>query len=1055
MGTYAPTTTNRTNFKGGTKNSGSHLIGWDSGKVRSERYTFKTGQWPVSKISFHYDTSVYDGKNIAIRCAISTSSTANVKKSGSSGGYAVTKNGTTNITISLKANTTYYIVFYPGVSKSSYGLLRADSNFKITQTTIDRGPCGAPTSLVLSRTVQIPDQPVELSWSGATGGTNTQIASYEVYYSTNPTAPDNEWQLAGSTTDASTTFNVTTPAQEVTHYYKVKTKSDPAGYDSPLSIASEGLTGNRKPEAPTIASVSPIKVPSFGGLVTFAVTASQVLGKTITLYYSVDEGETKTQFDGNLTIAVNQVTTFSFYAYDGTDYSNAVTQQITINDKPQIASVGYTTISTYTALNGDGINNYQLGYASEVTPTISPSEAGKVNIILEYYSSDNTDTWGSETITSVPLIENIDVISGSDIELSTCHIHKGISLGNENIHWRLKFILNDGIEDSDPMYFPNNDGAYEGKYYAIAHAPSLQYKYNQFDNSDITGTVPGQIGSMIRLVAYKDTSMTGNVEVTASTGANTITVKSVVTSYDSSYCYIDITLDNTKFKGEETISIVANLTDSDGCLKKAITGIGNVTKTKIPSLSSALDNGLKTIKPFTSSGTYPVTVVWPFGDYESLSAALEAYNCPATGAIKLVYSNDTSKTSVIEKDGLTWSKEESTLKTTVNGATIYTWDGALGYDVYAGKHKYYCRIEITNLFGETYATPWLNDDKDVFDFNEKAQSPTIQKIEWWKESESDWVELGSTSDPTQTIQKGMKLRFTCNFGLFTTDEVKVSILVRSNNLLERDPGFYDEVEEELSDKRYTPITYTATELVHPSSSTPRTAGSNTRKYIYTVNTDITTADIRHWTLKITNNGGEEASSDKDTNVLRQCEPTINFTTCKVAKDYKITYYFEVVDNGGGTCTYSLSDQTDDINLPGPPVQPTTTTNPFPYDPSNPWESKNIYIKVSSTVTGLITNTEIYYSKPILAYQVTPTVAYRPNTLGVNVENPNLDAMVDIHQAAGKSIVLVQGKDSNLNPTKFVMNPTTGQIGFYSYNSQTQTYDLEHALDLKTGQIITP
>ena len=1049
MGTYAPTTTNRTNFRGGTKNSGSHLIGWDSGKVRSERYTFKTGQWPVSKISFHYDTSVYDGKNIAIRCAISTSSTANVKKSGSSGGYAVTKNGTTNITISLKANTTYYIVFYPGVSKSSYGLLRADTNFKITQTTIDRTACTAPTSLVLSRTIQIPGQPVELSWSGATGGTNTQIASYEVYYSTNPTAPDNEWQLAGSTVDASTTFNVTTPAQEVTYYYKVKTKSDPAGYDSPLSIVSEGLTGNKKPDAPTIASASPTIVPSFGGLVTFAVT---VTDKTLALYYSDDGGTTKTQFDGNLIIAVNQVTTFSFYAYDGTDYSNAVTQVIIINDKPQIGSVECLTVTPYTALGGNGITgDYQLGYVNEVTPVISPSENGKINVILESYSSDDTDIWDDEaTINSMDLIKDFDVVSGPAIELTTCHIHKGISLGSENVHWRLKFILNDGIEDSDPIYFPNNDGAYEGKYYTIAHAPSLEHKYNQFSNSDITGTTSGEIGSKIRLVAYKDTSMTGGVEVIATTGTNTITVNSVATSYDTSYCYIDITLDNTKFKGEETISIVASLTDSDGCLKKAITGIGNVTKTKIPSLSSALDNGLKTIKPFTSSGTYPITVVWPFGDYESLSAALEAYNCPTTGAIKLVYSNDTSKTSVIEKDGLTWSKGQSSLETSIDGATIYTWNGALGYDVYAGKHKYYCRIEITNLFGEIYATPWLNDDRDVFDFDEKAQSPTIQKIEWWKESESAWVELDSENN--EKIQRGMKLRFTCNFGLFTTDEVQVSITVRSNNLLERDPKFYDEAEEELSDKRYTPITYAASELVHPSSSTPHTAGSNTRKYIYTVNTDITTTDIRHWTLKITNNGGEQASSDKDTNVLKQCEPTINFTTCKVAKDYKITYYFEVSDNGGGTCTYYLSDQTNDVQLPGPPSGPTTTTNPFPV---TGWESKNIYIKVSSTVTGLITNTVIYYSKPILAYQVTPTVAYRPNTLGVNVENPNSDAMVDIHQAAGKSIVLVQGKDSNLNPTKFVMNPTTGAIQFYTWDSTIGTegdYRLLHTLDLSRGAI---
>lgn len=1054
MGSATYTAGSRRNYKGGSYNKGgSQLIGWDSGKVRSERYTFKTGQWPVSKLYFTFEASVAAGKALPIRCAISTSGSANVNKSGSSGGYAVTRNGRTTITVSLAANTTYYIVFYPGASKSKYGgcLLKADTSFKIHATVIDRTACTAPTNLILARTIQTPGQLVQLSWSGAGSGTNTQIASYEVFYSTNKDAPDSEWTSAGSTTDASTTFNVTAPAARQTYYYKVKTKSNPEGYDSPLSIASEGLEGNVVPGAPTIQSVEPAtaKVPSTGGKIAFKVRAGSTYKGKATLFYSTSLNTTKIQFDGNLTVNVTQNVTFSFYTYDGTDYSTATTRAVTLNDKPQITEVTASSINAYTALGGDGISGFQLGYVNELNPVISTSEGGKISIFLEYYSSDNTNTWdNTKTITSVSLVENFNISSAaSDLTLEKCHIHKGISLGSENIHWRLKLILNDGIEDSNPIYFPNNNGTYEGKYYAIAHAPSLIAKYNQFSNSDITGTTSGQIGDKIRLKIYKDTSMTGEIEVIARVGNEVINVKALSSSYDGLYQYIDITLDDTKLNSDAQIGITTNLTDSDGCLKKAIADIGTVIETKKPYLPYAVASSMKTIKPFTTTSTFGVTVGWPFGDYESLAAALTAYNCAASGAIKLVYSNDTSGSSKIEKTGLTWSKSSSALETTVDSSTVYTWNNALGYDVYAGKHKYYCRLEITNLFGKVYATPWLDDDSAIFDFDEKAKDLEIKKIEWL--DDDTWKDLAEEEESKQKIQKGMTLRFTCYFELYTTDEVKVSILVSSNSLIERDPEFYDSAKGTTPK---TPITYTDQELNHADSSNPRTAGQNTRYYIYTVDTDISSTDTRHWKLKITNNAGEEESSvakSKDTEVLRQCEPTINFTTCKVAKDYRITYYFEVTDNGGAagqtqTFSYYLSDQNPDhdVSVSVPSTQ-TTTTNPFPV---TGWESKNIYIKVVSTVTGLITYSETYYSKPILAYQITPTVAYRPNTLGVNVENPDASAMVDIRQATGKSVVLVQGRDSSSNPTKFVMNPTTGEIEYWVNGTKV------HSLSLLNGQI---
>lgn len=406
MGSYSYKTTGRTNFKGGKKNSGgSHLIGWDNGKVRAERYTFRTGKWPVSKISFSYIANKFAGSKIAIRCAISTNSSANVKKSGKSGGHAVTNGGKTTITCSLKANTTYYIVFYPGTS--TYGLLKAHGNFTISQTTIDRTACSAPTSLVLSRTLQSSGKTVDLSWSGAAAGNNVQIASYEIYYST---ARDGTYQrLFETETITNTTHKVTAPAQGQTHFYKILVKSNPAGYDSPLSVAiNVGLTGNVVPSAPTIVEVSDTLVPSTGGQVKFRVNPGNTYSGTKSLYYCTSPSGQKIRFDSPLVVDVQQQTTYYFYTYDNIDFSTSnASQTISINVKPKITAVGCTASgpTSYNALGGDGVSGYQLGYANKVTPVISASETGKVKVALEFYSSNENDTdiWNNSNVQSVPI----------------------------------------------------------------------------------------------------------------------------------------------------------------------------------------------------------------------------------------------------------------------------------------------------------------------------------------------------------------------------------------------------------------------------------------------------------------------------------------------------------------------------------------------------------------------------------------------------------------------------------------------------------------------------
>ena len=1012
------------NWKGGTKNSGSHLIGWDNGSVRAETYKFTTKEWPVTKISFRTPTtSVYQGANIAMRFGISKSETTYVKSGSTTTGYAATKNGTTTLNVELEANTTYYICFFPGVARSgTWGMLNiSSSNFTITADVIDYTPCIAPDFISLSRQIQTPGESVSLSWSGAMAGTNLTIGSYDIYRST---SEEGEYSLLGNTED--TSYNVEAPSAGTYYYYKIITKpaEDETGiYDSDFSIASEGLKGNTAPNAPTV-SVNKTAIPSTGGAITFTVIpGSDIDDQTRSLAYSTTQDGEKIPFTSPLTISFTTGATYYFYTFDGLAYSSATSQSITVNVKPVISTFTYDSIGLYNALGGTGIENYQLGYANNITPKISSNKIGNVKVELEYYSLPSsapgaTTAWNSEggEINRV-IVQQSPISSTSNVILNNYNIHQYISLGSTNIHWRLRIVLNDGIEDSDFIYYPS---ASAQKYYAIARPSALLATYNQHGNSDITGTNAGQVWRNVRLKIYNDTSVP-LVSTIASINDSAINA-TTSTSVDGQYRYIDIALPDG-LSGGTTINISSQMRDSSNYVIKSVTT--SVTETQTAQLDT-LSHGAQVIKPFTDTGTFAISAGWPFGSYTEVSAAtLSAFNCStnASTAIKLIYSssNNGSGTNRVEKT-LTWTKSGDNISTSMNKNVAYDWNNSLGYTIYNGSRSYYCRLEITNLFGKTVSTPWL---LRTFNFAEPAQSPSILSIDWSLDGNT-WNALGN-----KAIQEGVYLRFNCSFGLFTTDEVKVSLLL-NNASGERSVSSY----EFGSPTRITPITYSNTEL---SRATNRTVANNTKSYVYKVTTEIADTRNRQWKLKIENSGYTTTSSYITTPVTRQCAPDLTLIKCEVNKNYQLTYIYTLTDNGGGTLTNYLFDGTQNLStaLPGAGG----TVQSLVVD----WETKTVSVKTVSVVTGLYTNTKTYYSNSIIVYQISPTVAYRKNRLGINTDEPLEDAMVDIHQSTGQTSVVIQGLDENSNPTKFEVNVTTGEIKFYLNGNLKNTIDLSKGI----------
>lgn len=1013
------------NYRDGSYNSGSHMVGWDSRLVRAEVYSFTTGDWPVSHLNWWGPgTSLYQGSNIAIRYAISTSKTAYVNSYGSDVGYALNKNADNDIDVALSPHTTYYITFFPGIDRSSgWGLLNIGTdypgdNFSIYATEVDYTPCTAPTSLSLSRSIQTPGQNVTLSWSGAKAGVNLTIGSYDIYRST---SSGGTYSYLGNTT--STSYNVAAPSAGQYYYYKIITK--PAGshdaYKSGYSAASSGLKGNTAPGAPSV-SMNRTIVPSYGGAVTFTVSpGSDVDGQSLSLAYSTSASGSKISFTSPLTINFTSGATYYFYTYDGLAYSSATSKAVTINTKPVISNATYNSVSLYNAWGGTGITGSQLGYASSIVPKISTNKTGKVTVELEYYSlptssPDSTAAWNPTTISRATLLQT-SITSTSNVVLSNCNIHPYVALGSTNIHWRLRFILNDGIENSDYNYYPASSG---GTYYSIARPSSLLASYNQHANSNISGTIAGQVWRSVRLKVYNDTSVP-LVSVVAIVSGAAIS-STVVTSVDGQYRYIDITLPDG-IASEASINITAQMRDTNSSIYKTVSA--SVTETKIPTLGT-LTHGAQTIAPFTETGSFSISTGWPFGSYTTLDATtLAAYNCntTATNVIKLIHSssNSGSGTDRVVKT-LTWSKSGDNITTSMNRQSVYDWNHSLGITTYSGSRTYYCKVEITNLFGKVISTPWLSR---TFNFAEPAQSPTISSIDWSTDG-TTWHSLGSSA-----IQEGVYLRFNCSFGLYTTDEVRVAILLK-NSSGERSISCY----ESGSPTHITPITYLSTELTR---ATNRTVATNTKSYIYQVTTEIADTANRQWRINIQNSGYDVYSSYKTTPVVRQCAPTLTFTRCETNASYQLTYAYTLTDNGGGTLTNYLSDGTQNLTTALSSASGTVQSL------ITGWETKSVSVKTVSVVTGLYTNTKTYYSNAIIVYRISPTVAYRKNQIGVNTDSPTAAAILDIHQSTGRETVLIQGVNSDATPTKFEINVATGQIKFYLNGTLKNTIDLSKGI----------
>jgi len=962
------------------------------------------------------------------------------------GTFTITRKQPNTLTLtanSLKAymgKTVYVCILAASGQYFEFGAGSSSSNLKpsLAFTYTSYTNCGAPTSVSASGIIT-PSGTFTISWSGATNGTNNKIAKYRIYYAFGSTPTTNssykDIDVADGTTSGSTTIkNSGTEgigaARGKTVYFGVQAIGAVAGYDSGLKTGGS-VTINSLPAKPSV-TVDRTTVPSTGGTVKFTITAGSDsnTSQTRTLAYSTSTSGAKTIITSPWTSpTIKARTTYYFWTYDGLEYSSDSTSStIAINTKPVIESLTYNDEPTQlTAFNSNGASgSYFLGWVNSLKPKIKGSKTGTVKWLIEFQPTAGIDSSFSRSKDSS--ISNFSLTSTSATSMSLINLdglvksaYGDIAEDNKYIRWRLKCILNDGIEDSEAKYYPASD-----KYYAVPGASNAPAQYNQFDNGNINGTVAGHIGKLVRFKLWKDTSVE-SVSVTiesvkvGTTSYAVPSIASVNSAPDGNYRDVDITLQDTPMSG-------ATITFKIKCYNGSIGKITTATVVECTHLTiTGFGLAANTFKPFTADdSTFSITAGWPFGGSEDISTGLAAYEC-GSDAIKVVFYRGSSQEDV--RTGLSYTKSNDLISTSMAKKAVYNW-GTLGLASADYKDTYSCRakLRITNLYGLSFDS---NEFTYTLDFRELVQNVQVTSTSCALSGDGPWYSfnLGTSgsipASAPNALQEGLYLKFTARCNVYTADQLTFNIY-RDGSL------------------------YASTVVAAAAHATNQTAVAVSADIFTPVTEEITSSSNIVWRIDVANTAGTSSSSDYESAAIQHTSPsgfTLNSCSISSASASSVTVVLSAACSDVGatvTPTYWLYDGTSNVSNSFNQLGNNISVDIN----SSDWESKSIAVHLQTTTsqslgsTGpTLTNTKDFYTNNIIIYQLMPTVAYRKNALGINTKALESDSILEIHQNADSinTIKLFGNRviDNTLTTPKVILNVEEGTL-LYNENDADST-----------------
>lgn len=721
----------------------------------SKRLSNSTMQYTFTVYyNMQYAASNMGSGNI-VQCRIyvgsgSWSSWATLKSSSSSVSGTSTYGGVSITVTAPSSSSGTSLAVYLAVDRDadsfapSYSYSWSGKVGNVTTAALLYTACSAPTTVSCSTSIGTPGQSITVSWSGAKAGTSNSIRSYTVFYryGAQPTTSDyqNSKTITTTATSGSTTIPIS-PTRGAVTYVKVRTNgSAGSSYYSAISSVSGTCTTNSLPNAPSYSMSRGSVLPSTGGSITYTVTAGSDAnsGQTRTLYYSRNNGTTKTKFTSPLTLSFSgdegEQLPVTFYTYDGLEYSGGNTHYITINTKPTVSLTVENTYQYY--YNGSVFNE---GYTLKTTTNKS--------VNYYYYIVING---------AAILVSNEE--TNSLIVRAFQYVQPGQS-------YYFQVRVSDGVEFSDEV----NSATYT----APATYTSITRHYNQLNSSNITYS-NGDFYNKIRVYLPTDSysrlnsstaSATYQIGTGTSSSVSSITYTPSTTAnveYDSSSYYCDITVPTSLSPGQ---TYTFTITIKTGSFVRTYTFTKRRTYSFPGGNISGSLNGGKIENPFTNPPTISFNIPSPANfiqnsNYDYYNFNLSSENLEGTADIRLRLSyNDNTVNFTIGGSYLTIDDPEpssggDTINFTLSGNawTDILKDTTLGTDIINALNPITIQasLRITNLFEvvSTYTSNFTFDPKEsssTTSFVTKLGTETLS-------SSSTSIREGQTFNWTYTIK---------------------------------------------------------------------------------------------------------------------------------------------------------------------------------------------------------------------------------------------------------------------------------------------------------------
>nr|DAH40308.1 MAG TPA: hypothetical protein [Caudoviricetes sp.] len=900
---------------------------------------------------------------------------------------------------------------YAFIGKKSSSLSANKLRYYTQNLSIGAGytACTAPTLIIAKdkngNNVSIlpQNEKVVISWSGAKAGNNNAITKYRVFWK-NGSAP---------TINSYTNYeDVTTTNIEITlsgargnnYYFKVQTIGTISGYNSEISSTYTTCKINQLPPAPSVIPSATI-VPSSGGNISFSLNAIDPDGQIINFYYATTNDTTteKILIQNGGSIEVKNSQTYYFYSYDGLEYSSTFTEQtIVLNEKPTI-SIGVAGSGTkYTS---ELLEN--TDYTNFYTKILGTATLNKVVGNVYWYCRYAT----------IPTINETPVWTKVDLGINNSPYEFDLTLNNtlnklSNIIYQVGALYNDGIEETDIIWDNTN--------FVIAPLPVIGDFINQHGKTNIEYSIPNYFYQNASIIGTKDSSVT-SIIVNINNNATVSNVSTVSNYEEDGYFKINITgtIPNTEYELTFTINRVIGSIEK----KFIITSIGlplkDVGAVKQPLSSSDISSQSEILKPHTDSGTFYITLYNFFGTtiYNSVNTNYDGTENPSNcisfclvkGAKELSITTNYSDISSNADLRFTCNKNFYEIANNVlelDLETINTVDLKVIFKDVFGQLHY---ITKTNYLTLDFREPFSNNsslslllnsnpistlskiqekDEIGIKFNWYAYNIQIATIQTYiyRSNTNIAPELDSTA--WEKYQNNSNYQWTIDLGTETSgasaDRSRYGSKTYTYTVGELNKSSYVffKIETDINGQKKT-FPSNKNELI--GYTTQRHVSIPDLK-VASFSYDAKIKEIKYIHESYDSGGGNTPGDVTDTsNGITKLEVGLQYST-----DFSSETNIKYIDTTGEETNdfVSLFTYTDSTNIKEEQISTAEHILSFTKES---WSYYNFRLVVKTTIGSVVKTS---YSKEFTIYNLTPTVSYRKNQIGINTKPEDVTVGAD-------------------------------------------------------------